>query len=67
MNCTYDKQADALYLAFRGGDIERTVEVAEGFHADVDKEGRIVGFELLSASDVISKGDLNRPIQIVTV
>ncbi|MEK7645054.1 MAG: DUF2283 domain-containing protein [Patescibacteria group bacterium] len=67
MKVTYDKNIDALYLSFRSGDIERTVEVGGGFHADVDKEGRIVGIELLSASDVISKGDLSRPIQIVTV
>lgn len=67
MNCTYDKKADALYLSFRVGEIDRTVEVGNDFHADVDKNGRIVGIELLGASDIISRGDLGCPIQVVTV
>jgi len=53
---TYDREADALYIAF--GDGPATVgqpqgyvqEVAEGIALDWDGEGRLLGIEILDAS-----------------
>jgi len=46
---TYDKEADALYIAF--GEGPATVEeVAEGIALDWDSEGRLLGIEILDAS-----------------
>ena len=56
MRITYDREADALYIAF--GDGPATVgqpqgyvqEVAEGIALDWDGEGRLLGIEILDAS-----------------
>jgi|GEM_PF-125723 len=46
---TYDREADALYIAF--GEGPATVqEVAEGIALDWDSEGRLLGIEILDAS-----------------
>jgi len=46
---TYDREADALYIAF--GEGPATVEeVAEGIALDWDGEGRLLGIEILDAS-----------------
>jgi YD repeat-containing protein len=47
---TYDGEADALYIAF--GEGPATVEeVAEGIALDWDSEGRLLGIEILDASN----------------
>ncbi|WP_117236669.1 DUF2283 domain-containing protein [Thermus sediminis] len=49
MRITYDREADALYIAF--GEGAATVEeVAEGIALDRDGEGRLLGIEILDAS-----------------
>ena len=49
MRITYDKEADALYIAF--GEGPATVEeVAGGIALDRDSEGRLLGIETLDAS-----------------
>ena len=56
MRITYDREADALYIAF--GERPATVgqpqgyvqEVAEGIALDWDGEGRLLGIEILDAS-----------------
>ncbi len=50
MRITYDGEADALYIAF--GEGPATVqEVAEGIALDWDSEGRLLGIEILDASE----------------
>jgi len=46
---TYDKEADALYIAFGEGPAI-VEEVAEGIALDWDSEGRLLGIEILDAS-----------------
>ena len=67
MKVTYDKNADALYVSFRTSDIQRTIEISDGFHVDVDSKGKLVGVEMLNASEAIPPRDLTQPIQIITV
>ncbi|OHA20402.1 MAG: hypothetical protein A2849_01335 [Candidatus Taylorbacteria bacterium RIFCSPHIGHO2_01_FULL_51_15] len=51
MNITYDKTADAMYLYFqKGKKISRTVELADLLIADLDKQGKVIGVEVLCAS-----------------
>lgn len=51
MNITYDKKADAMYLYFqKGKKIARTVELADLLVADLDKQGKVIGVEVLCAS-----------------
>jgi len=63
---TYDREADALYIAF--GDGPATVgqpqgyvqEVAEGIALDWDGEGRLLGIEILDASKKLPPEALRR-------
>jgi uncharacterized protein YuzE len=45
-----DQQSDALYVDLTGREIESSAEVADGIIVDYDKEGRLVGIEILDAS-----------------
>ena len=49
MKIEYDREADALYVQFRRAAVEDNVDVEEGVTVDLDKEGHIVGIEVLSA------------------
>ena len=51
MNVTveYDPEADAAYIRFSNEDILDTEELSTGIHLDYDKDGRIVGMEVLQA------------------
>lgn len=50
MKINYDKIADAIYINLKEGKIDRTIEVNETMIVDVDKEGGIIGMEILDAS-----------------
>ena len=67
MKLTYDKTADALYVAFQDGKVDHTVSVGPGFHADIDLLGKIIGVELLDASQTISVKDLSQPVGVTTI
>jgi uncharacterized protein YuzE len=56
IDVTYDPEADAAYIYLGHGKIMRTEE-AGPFIYDVDSEGRIVGIEILHASQVLAPGD----------
>jgi len=46
----YDKKADALYIWLRKAKYDVSEELAENVILDLDKNGRIIGIEVLSAS-----------------
>ena len=50
LRLTYDRQADALYLEFRGGVAVDNVDLAPSVTADLDRRGRVLGIEVLHAS-----------------
>ena len=49
MRATYDSEANALYVRFSEAAIVETEELRPGLIVDFDKEGRIVGLEMLNA------------------
>jgi uncharacterized protein YuzE len=53
---TYDPEADAVYITFGRGTVDRTEETGP-FIYDVDGEGHILGIEILSASKILAAGD----------
>jgi|Deesub1362B_J571_1020462.scaffolds.fasta_scaffold00152_28 uncharacterized protein YuzE len=57
MKITYDPIADALYIYFKETDIKvaRTETVALGVFADFDGDGKLIGLEVLKASEVMDK------------
>jgi uncharacterized protein YuzE len=56
IDMTYDPEADAIYIRLARGKVESTDESGP-FIYDVDKEGRILGIEILGASEVLAPGD----------
>lgn len=60
LNVHYDKEADILYLS-REGEEEVVEEIYPGINLELDKEGEIVGVEILNASTLLK--DTLRPLQ----
>ncbi len=50
MKVTYDPEVDVLRILFRDAAIEESDEDKPGVILDYDKEGNIVGLEVLNAS-----------------
>lgn len=59
MKAEYDKVADAIYISFEKiapGGIKNTVALNDDVIVDFDKNRKIVGIEILSASKNLAKG-----------
>lgn len=56
IDITYDPEADAVYMYLSRGDVDHTEE-AGPFIYDLDTDGRILGIEILSASEVLAPGE----------
>ena len=50
MKLEFDPIADAAYLEFSSAEIEESKEIQPGIIADYDKDGHMVGIEILSVS-----------------
>jgi len=52
-NVHYDAESDVLYFGVRGGIEEEVVEIAEGVNVELDDQGKLIGVEILNASQVL--------------
>ena len=59
MKITYDKRANALNVSIRPGTVAKTVEVAPQVLLDIDKKGRTLNIEILSAKEKIGIRNFN--------
>ena len=50
MKLHYDNEIDALYLRLGDGTPDGVIEILEGVNLDTTSEGKIVGIEILNAS-----------------
>ena len=67
MRIEYDDEADALYVQFTEVRPDDNVDLEEGVTIDVDEEGRLVGLEILDATDRIGlESLLNISIEYMT-
>jgi len=57
MKVEYDPLRDLLYiwLGAPGEKAARTERIAPGVHADFDREGRLIGIEVLDASEQLGR------------
>lgn len=50
MRFHYDKKEDALYIRFNENPYQKSEEIQEGIIFDYDKNGKIIGIEILDVS-----------------
>ncbi len=53
MRVYYDNKVDALYIKLGNKVPEGVIEISEGVNLDTTSEGKIVGIEILDASEKI--------------
>ena len=58
MKIEYDQEVDALYIRVQENIVATTKEVAEGVNLDFDKEGKLIGLEILDATERYSPSDI---------
>ena len=54
----YDKAVDALYVRLQEKYVARTVEIEEGLNLGLDENGKLIGLEILDASQRYSLSDI---------
>lgn len=59
MRITFDKEADAVYIEFSSGEFASNKKIDNDTIIDLDKNGNILGIELLSVSERIPKNFLS--------
>jgi len=55
MRIDYDPKVDALNITFRGGKVEKTVELAPEVNLDLDSKGRPLYLEIIGAAEKFGK------------
>ena len=58
MKIEYDREVDTIYIRIQEKYVAKTKEVAEGINVDFDEEEKVIGFEILDATDRYSRADI---------
>ena len=58
MKIEYDREVDALYVRLQEKYVARTVEIEEGLNLDLDDNGKLVGLEILDATERYPLADI---------
>ena len=58
MRIEYDREVDALYLRLQEKYVARTIEIEEGLNLDLDENGKLIGLEVLDATERYSLADI---------
>jgi uncharacterized protein YuzE len=58
MRIEYDREVDALYIRLQQKYVARTVEIEEGLNLDLDENGKLIGLEILDATDRYPLADI---------
>ena len=59
MKITFDKEADAIYIEFSNGEFISNKKIDNDTIIDLDKDGNILGIEIINASKRIAKDFLS--------
>jgi uncharacterized protein YuzE len=59
MKLRYDEQVDILYIRLKEAPYHESDEIREGFVLDYDKDGNIIGIEIMDVSDYLSIDELS--------
>ena len=58
MKIEYDKEVDALYIRLQEKTVARTREIEEGLNLDLDEKGKLIGLEVLDATERYNLSDI---------
>jgi uncharacterized protein YuzE len=58
MKIEYDREVDALYIRIQEKEVTRTKELEEGINLDIDENDRIVGLEIIGATEKYNHKDI---------
>lgn len=58
MKIEYDKEVDALYIRIQDKTVAQTKEIEDGLNIDLDENGKLIGIEILDATERYSKSDI---------
>jgi uncharacterized protein YuzE len=58
MKIEYSKEADAIYVYFKEEFVASSKEIEDGVVIDFDKEGQLIGIEVLDVSQRFSLSDI---------
>ena len=58
MKIEYDRGIDALYIRLQEKCVCRTVEIDEGVNIDFDESGKLIGLEVLDATERYTLADI---------
>jgi uncharacterized protein YuzE len=58
MKIEYDREMDALYVRLQEKFVAKTVEVNEGINIDFDDGGKLIGLEILDATERYALSDI---------
>ena len=58
MKIEYDREVDALYVRLQEKFVAKTVEIDEGINLDFDDGGRLIGLEILDATERYDLSDI---------
>ncbi len=62
MRIEFDKEADAAYIYFKeieNGEVAETITLNDSMNVDLDKEGKVLGIEILDASEHLPSSSFN--------
>ena len=58
MRIEYDREVDTLYIRLQEKYVARTMELEEGLNLDLDEDGKLIGLEVLDATEKYSLADI---------
>ncbi len=58
MKIEYDKEVDAVYIYLQQKEVAKTIELSEVVNVDLDEEGKLIGIEVLDATQRYSLSDI---------
>lgn len=58
MKIEYDNEVDSLYFRIQEKEVSHTKELEEGVNLDLDESNKIIGLEIIGASERYSKKDI---------
>jgi uncharacterized protein YuzE len=67
MRMEFDKEADAAYIYFKeigNGEVAETISLNDSVNIDLDKHGKVLGIEILDASEHLPSSSIKSLVAI---